>query len=79
MLDRSTRYPVRTPAKGAHHGLSRLRPKRGYFLSWSGKIARAILKERRFYLFDYARIDNAAAKFENMIACELWRAVTLWT
>lgn len=46
--------------------------------TWSGKIARAILKEKKYYLFDYARINNAAAKFENMIACELWRAVTLW-
>ncbi|MFZ1986924.1 MAG: DUF4143 domain-containing protein, partial [Desulfatitalea sp.] len=45
--------------------------------TWSGKITRAILKEKKYYLFDYARIDNAAAKFENMIACELLRAVTL--
>ncbi|SPD75041.1 hypothetical protein PITCH_A420001 [uncultured Desulfobacterium sp.] len=28
---------------------------------------------------DYARIQNDEAKFENMIACELWRAATLWT
>jgi hypothetical protein len=47
--------------------------------TWTGKISRAIQKERKYYLWDYARINNDAAKFENMVACELWRAVTLWT
>ncbi|MBN1364451.1 MAG: ATP-binding protein [Syntrophaceae bacterium] len=47
--------------------------------TWTGKIARAIQKEKKYYLFDYARIRDDAAKFENMVACELWRAVTLWS
>jgi hypothetical protein len=46
--------------------------------TWTGKIARAIQKEKKYYLFDYARIKDDAAKFENMVACELWRVVTLW-
>ena len=46
--------------------------------TWTGKIARAIQKEKKYYLFDYARIRDDAAKFEDMVACELWRAVTLW-
>ena len=46
--------------------------------TWTGKIARAIQKEKKNYLFDYGRIRDEAAKFENMVACELWRAVTLW-
>ena len=46
--------------------------------TWTGKIARAIQKEKKYYLFDYARIKDDGAKFENMIACELYRAVTLW-
>lgn len=46
--------------------------------TWTGKIARAIQKEKKYYLFDYARVRDHAAKFENMIAGELWRAVTLW-
>lgn len=46
--------------------------------TWTGKIARAIQKEKKYYLFDYARIRDNAAKFENMMACELWRVVTLW-
>jgi len=46
--------------------------------TWTGKIARAIQKEKKYYLFDYARVKDDGAKFENMVACELFRAVTLW-
>lgn len=46
--------------------------------TWTDKIARAIQKEKKYYLFDYARIRDDSAKFENMVACELWHAVTLW-
>jgi len=45
---------------------------------WTGKIARAIQKERKIYLWDVPRIKDAAARFENMVAVELWRAVTIW-
>ncbi|MFZ3103881.1 MAG: DUF4143 domain-containing protein [Smithella sp.] len=46
--------------------------------TWTTKIARAIQKERKYYLFDYARVKDDGAKFENMVACELLRAVTSW-
>ena len=46
--------------------------------TWTSKIARAIQKEKKYYLFDYARIKDEAAKFENMVACELYRVATLW-
>jgi predicted AAA+ superfamily ATPase len=46
--------------------------------SWSRKIARAISKERKVYLWDTPRIKEPAARFENMVALELWRAVTAW-
>ena len=46
--------------------------------TWIGKIARAIQKERKVYLWDSPRIKDQAARFENMVAIELWRAVTLW-
>jgi hypothetical protein len=46
--------------------------------TWTGKVSRAIQKERKCYLYDYPRIKNAAARFENMVACELLRAVTIW-
>lgn len=45
---------------------------------WSTRIARAIHKERKLYLFDTPRITDRGARFENMVALELWRAVTAW-
>jgi predicted AAA+ superfamily ATPase len=45
---------------------------------WSARIARAIQKERKLYLFDTPRIMDRASRFENMVALELWRAVTAW-
>lgn len=45
---------------------------------WTKRIARAIQKERKVYLWDTPRIHDPAARFENMVAIELWRAVTSW-
>ena len=45
---------------------------------WTPQIARSIHKERKTYLFDYAGIEDPAAKFENMVALELFRAVSNW-
>lgn len=45
---------------------------------WSRKIARAISRERKLYLYNYAVIDSPAVRFENMVALELLRAVTSW-
>jgi len=45
---------------------------------WTAKIARAIQKERKVYLWDWARIKDPAARFENMVAAELRRGVTTW-
>ncbi len=45
---------------------------------WTKKISRAITKERKLYLFDYADITSEAARFENMVALELLRAVSNW-
>jgi uncharacterized protein len=46
--------------------------------TWTEKISRAIHKERKVYLWDSPRIKEPSARFENMVAIELWRAVTLW-
>ena len=46
--------------------------------SWGKRISRAITKEKKLYLYDYAHISNEARKFENMVAFELWRAVSNW-
>lgn len=45
---------------------------------WTKKVSRAITKEQKLYLFDYAVIKDLAAKFENMIALDLLRAVRSW-
>jgi len=39
-------------------------------------ITRAIQKEKKVYLFDYGRISDPGAKFENMVALELLRMTT---
>jgi predicted AAA+ superfamily ATPase len=54
-----------------------------FFLSfsispWTRRISRAIQKERKIYLWDSPRIKDPAARFENQVALELWRAVTTW-
>ena len=46
--------------------------------TWTEKITRAIQKERKIYLWDSPRIKEPPARFENMVAIELCRAVTLW-
>lgn len=45
---------------------------------WTRKISRAIRKEKKLYLFDYACLGSPAARFENMVALELFRAVSNW-
>jgi len=45
---------------------------------WTKKISRAIQKERKVYLWDTPRIKEDAPRFENMVALELYRAVSAW-
>ena len=45
---------------------------------WAKRISRAITKERKLYLFDYAHATSPAVRFENMVAVELLRAVSGW-
>jgi uncharacterized protein len=45
---------------------------------WTEKISRSILKEKKIYLFNYPVINNEAARFENLTALELLRAVEMW-
>lgn len=46
--------------------------------SWEKRITRAITKEKKLYLFDYANNPSEPSKFENMVALELWRAISNW-
>jgi predicted AAA+ superfamily ATPase len=45
---------------------------------WTRRVVRAIHKASKVYLFDYAVIEDRAARFENMVALELFRAVSTW-
>lgn len=45
---------------------------------WTRKVSRAIQKERKIYLWDTPGIEDPGARLENMVALELWRAVTNW-
>ena len=46
--------------------------------SWTQKISRSILKEKKIYLFNFPVIDDEAARFENLAALEFLRAVEAW-
>lgn len=45
---------------------------------WTAKISRSILKEKKVYLFNYPVIDDAGARFENLVAVEFLRAIETW-
>ncbi|RKX69961.1 hypothetical protein DRP43_03875, partial [candidate division TA06 bacterium] len=45
---------------------------------WTKKISRSILKEKKWYIFNYIEIDNLSIRFENMVALELLRKVFYW-
>ena len=46
---------------------------------WTRKVSRAITKMPKLYFFDYVRVEDAGARFENMVALELYRAVQAWS
>lgn len=45
---------------------------------YSKRISRSLVKEPKLYFYDYCRVRDEALRFENMVAVELNRAVTLW-
>jgi hypothetical protein len=45
---------------------------------WTKKISRAILKEKKLYLYNYTEIKEESRRFENMAALELLRCVYSW-
>jgi predicted AAA+ superfamily ATPase len=46
---------------------------------WSKNIAHSLLKEPKYYLWDWALCENDGAKAENFIAAHLLKAVHFWT
>lgn len=45
---------------------------------WSNNIARSLVKEPKLFLWDWSIIEDAGARYENMIACHLLKAVHYW-
>lgn len=45
---------------------------------WSNKIQRSIRKNPKVYFYDWSTSSNKGYKFENFIACHLYKATTLW-
>lgn len=46
---------------------------------WSKNLAHAILKEPKYYLWDWANCDDEGQRAENMVASHLLKAVHFWT
>jgi|APFre7841882724_1041349.scaffolds.fasta_scaffold20204_2 predicted AAA+ superfamily ATPase len=45
---------------------------------WSQGVPRAIREGQKIYLYDFPRVPDPEARFENMVALELYRAVSNW-
>lgn len=46
---------------------------------WSKNITRSLLKEPKYYLWDWSLIEDEGAKIENFVASHLHKAVNYWT
>ena len=46
---------------------------------WTKRVARALTKERKLYLWDWSQVEDPGARFENMVAGHLLKAVHTWT
>ena len=45
---------------------------------FTAKLARAVHKERKVYLWDWSQVIDEGARFENFVASHLWKAVQIW-
>ena len=45
---------------------------------YSKNIKRSLLKAAKYYLYDWTRLQDEAARFENWVACELNARLNLW-
>ena len=45
---------------------------------YATRVARALRKEAKVYLFDWAEIEDEGARFENLVALHLLKAVRFW-
>lgn len=45
---------------------------------WSKSVVRSLKKEGKIYLYDWSEIENKGARFENIIASHLLKAIHFW-
>lgn len=45
---------------------------------WSLSLPRSLKKEGKIYLYDYTEVENAGARFENLVAAHLLKACHYW-
>ncbi|MBU0682880.1 MAG: ATP-binding protein [Candidatus Omnitrophica bacterium] len=45
---------------------------------WTVNVPRSLVKEPKIYLWDWALIKDEGARFENLVACHLLKAVHFW-
>ncbi len=48
-------------------------------LPFSKKINRAIVKQPKYYLYDWSQIQDPSARFENLVALHLFKACQVWS
>jgi predicted AAA+ superfamily ATPase len=46
---------------------------------WTKNISRSLIKEPKYYMWDWSLIDDDGMRFENLIACHLLKATNFWT
>jgi predicted AAA+ superfamily ATPase len=46
---------------------------------WTRRLARALRKERKLYLWNWSEVPSPPERFENMVASHLLKAVHLWS
>ena len=45
---------------------------------WTTHISRSLIKHPKIYLWDWSEVENLGAKYENLIACHLRKAIDFW-
>jgi predicted AAA+ superfamily ATPase len=45
---------------------------------YARKITRSIKKEKKYYFFDWTRVEDLSFRFENYVAFELFNLITFW-
>lgn len=45
---------------------------------YTQQLSRAIHKEKKLYLWDWSQVPSEGARFENLVAGHLWKAVQIW-